>query len=292
MKNFISALTIMALSLSQALACDINGQSGFAPKNDMYIGVDEKGVSSITQEIFSKSMDRVYDIYAPIVKSKGGQLEMVKNWTSGEVNASASRSPVNPKIWTVEMFGGLARHPLMTTDGFMMVICHELGHQIGGAPIIARDWAANEGQADYFASLKCLRRILEKDDNVGIVAGMNIEPVVTKKCEAVYKSANEVAICQRIGTAAKVLAKILSGLDERSTVNHSTPDLKVVMRTNDNHPAAQCRLDTYFQGALCDKSFSIDVDNKDPIIGSCVKRDGYIDGVRPLCWYKPGSNEI
>jgi hypothetical protein len=292
MKNITSALMIMALSLSQALACDINGQSGFAPKNNMYIGVDEKGVSSITQETFSQSMDRVSEFYAPIVKSKGGQLEMLKNWTSGEVNASASRSPENPKIWTVEMFGGLARHPLMTNDGFMMVICHELGHHIGGAPVIARDWATNEGQADYFASLKCLRRVLEKDDNIGIVSEMTIEPVVTKKCEAIYKSANEVAICQRIGTAAKVLAKILSGLDDRSTVHHSTPDLKVVTRTNDNHPGAQCRLDTYFQGALCDKSFSIDVDNKDPIIGTCVKRDGHIDGVRPLCWYKPGSNEI
>jgi hypothetical protein len=32
------------------------------------------------------------------------------------------------------MFGGLARHELVTDDGFMMVVCHETGHHLGGAP--------------------------------------------------------------------------------------------------------------------------------------------------------------
>lgn len=284
---------VAILSCSSAWACDVDGQGGFAPKNDLYIGVDDKAVSDITEEMFSAIIDRVASFYSPIVKSKGGILTMMKNWNDGEVNASASRDFSNNKIWKVSMYGGLARHPLMTSDGFMMVVCHELGHHIGGAPHKGRtSWVANEGQSDYFASTKCLRRVLEKEDNIDAVSKMTVEPVVTAKCQMAHKTANDIAICQRTAMAAKNLAQILSGLDERSTVSHKTPDMKVVSVTNDNHPEAQCRLDTYFQGALCDKSFTDDVNDNDPIPGTCIKRDGYTVGVRPLCWYKPGANEI
>jgi Zn-dependent protease with chaperone function len=54
------------------------------------------------------------------------------------------------------MFGGLARDPLVTKDGFSAVICHEIGHHIAGAPRKGFSWASNEGQADYFATTKCL----------------------------------------------------------------------------------------------------------------------------------------
>jgi hypothetical protein len=51
-------------------------------------------------------------------------------------------------------------------------------------------------------------------------------------------------------------------------------------------------LDTYFSGTLCDKDILDDVDNKDPIKGTCVKSDGHEFGIRPLCWYKPTAKEI
>ena len=72
----------------------------------------------------------------------------------------------------------------------------------------------------------------------------------------------------------------------------TTPDTSVVTRTDDNHPAAQCRLDTYFNGILCDKSYDQENDKNDPKIGTCIARDGYKVGPRPLCWYKPKSDEI
>jgi hypothetical protein len=190
------------------------------------------------------------------------------------------------------MYGGLARHPMMTVDGFMMVVCHELGHHIGGAPKIRADWASNEGQADYFASTKCLRRVMEKDNNEEVVARLTVEPTVKARCEAIYKSSSEVAICKRIGVAAKVLGKVLSDLGREGAVDYTTPDKSVVMRTNDNHPKAQCRLDTYYQGALCDKASTLDFSDSDPAVGACIKRDGYTEGVRSTCWYKPAAHEI
>lgn len=292
MKNgiLISALSL-SISLSSALACDIHGNTGFMPKNNLYISKFDKTANSMTEEKFHAIIKRVSDVYAPIIESKGAKLNMINNWDDGTVNAYAHRTG---NVWNVSMFGGLARHELTTDDGFMMVVCHELGHHIGGAPRYGAntDWASNEGQADYFAGLKCMRRVLENDDNVAIVSQMQIDAEATKQCQATYKTEQEVALCQRVAMAGKSLGQLLGSLGGNSKVNFHTPDKSVVRRTNDNHPQAQCRLDTYFAGGLCDKSISEDVDNSSAIPGTCIKRDGYKVGVRPLCWYKPSAAEI
>jgi hypothetical protein len=288
-KRILSAVAALSLTVSASYACDIHGKSGFAPENNLKISEWDKDTNGMTQERFLAIVKSVSDIYAPIVKSKGGTLSMNNKWTDDTVNASAQRMG---STWVVNMYGGLARHPLTTDDGFALVVCHELGHHIGGAPRKGTSWASNEGQADYFGSMKCLRRVLERQDNIAIVSKMLIDPEATKQCELVYKNAGEVALCQRIAMAGKSLGSLLGELGGKTTVKFNTPDKSVVAKTNDNHPAAQCRLDTYFQGILCDKSYNQDVDTKDPIIGTCIARDGYNAGVRPRCWYKPGANEI
>jgi hypothetical protein len=291
MKNtiLISALS-MTMSLSSVLACDIHGDSGFMPKNNLRISKYDKGTNGMTKETFLSIIKRVSDVYVPIVAGKGATLEMVNNWDDETVNAYANQEG---KVWTVNMFGGLARHPLTTNDGFMLVVCHETGHHLGGAPKYGggSDWAANEGQADYFGSLKCMKRVLEKDDNVAIVSQMTIDQEATRQCQLAYSNAGEVALCQRIAMAGKSLGQLLGSLGGNSNVNFNTPDTKIVRRTNDAHPKAQCRLDTYFSGGLCDKSFTEDVSETSPIPGTCIRNDGYSVGPRPLCWYKPGAGE-
>jgi len=47
------------------------------------------------------------------------------------VNAYASVDKQGQQF--IHMFGGLARHPLMTEDAFLLVACHEFGHHYGGA---------------------------------------------------------------------------------------------------------------------------------------------------------------
>jgi hypothetical protein len=289
-KGLLVSAIVSTLSFSSTFACDIHGKTGFMPENNLKIGVHDKGTNGMTEEKFNAIIDRVAAVYAPIIQSKGATLDMIKNWDDGTVNAYAHR---DGDVWHVSMFGGLARHQLTTDDGFMLVVCHETGHHLGGAPKYGggTDWASNEGQADYFGTLKCMKRVLENDDNVGIVSKMQIDAEATKQCQAVYKNANEVALCQRIAMAGKSLGMLLGDLGGNSKVNFNTPDKKVVRRTNDAHPAAQCRLDTYFSGGLCDKSYTEDVSEDSPIPGTCIKRDGYKVGTRPLCWYKPGAGE-
>jgi hypothetical protein len=290
-KRILVALMATTLTISTAFSCEEHGTGGFAPENSLKIEIGDKAANNMTKELFLSAIERVSSVYAPIVKEKGGKLVMNNRWDDATVNASAQQSG---STWQVNMYGGLARHPLVTVDGFMMVVCHELGHHIGGAPRkggFGSAWASNEGQADYWAGLKCMRRVLEKEDNIAVVSKMEIDADVKVKCESIYKSESEIALCQRVSMAGKSLAMLLGDLGGNSNVNFTTPDMSKVSKTNDNHPQAQCRLDTYFQGSLCDKAILEDVDGKDALKGVCLKRDGYAVGPRPLCWYKPGSNE-
>ena len=84
------------------------------------------------------------------------------------------------------------------------------------------------------------------------------------------------------------LANLFRALRRLQTpLKFETPDRTTVSRTNHNHPAPQCRLDTYFQGAICEVPYMDDVDEKDPLIGTCNRSTNHIDGNRPLCWYAP-----
>jgi hypothetical protein len=291
-KGILKFATTLALSTSSVFACDIHGQTGFAPANNLRISVNDKASNGMTEARFNSIIEKVEKVYAPVVKQKGGALKVERKWTDDTVNAYAQRSG---STWMVSMFGGLARHELVTDDGFMLVVCHELGHHIGGAPkkgSWSSVWASNEGQADYFGAMKCARRVLESEDNISIVAKMNVDQDAKDKCTAIYKNEGEIALCQRIAMAGKSLAMLLGELGGSSKVAFTTPDKSVVKTTNDAHPAAQCRLDTYFQGILCDKSYDQDVDDKNPVTGVCIKKDGYAFGPRPLCWYKPSTAEL
>jgi hypothetical protein len=231
----------------------------------------------------------VESIYSPIVAQEGGNLKVVRNWTDGTVNAYAQQSG---KTWSVQMFGGLARHETITEDGLALVVCHEIGHHIGGAPkkvsVFSNPWASNEGQADYWATLKCLRRVWNNDNNEEIVAGMTIPGTLAGICSAQNASSSDRALCMRLGMAGDSVARLFAALrNQAEPAKFETPDPKVVVKTDDAHPATQCRLDTYFQGALCEVSFNENVENKSEVTGTCHASLGHKLGMRPLCWFKP-----
>ena len=285
MKKWILGL-VLAISVP-AMACDIDGLTGFAPENDLNISTDHKSINGIDEAEFNAVIDEIKAIYEPIIKKNRDKLVINRKWADGTVNASAMRR--GRKV-IVNMYGGLARHNLITRDGFAIVMCHELGHHLGGAPTYAgfgRNWASNEGQSDYFATLKCFRKVYLNDNNIEKVNKMDIDPVVETQCDAQWSNLGEAALCKRSAMAAKSTADLLASLRRSDAPKFETPDSNVVSRTNDGHPAAQCRLDTYFAGALCDKDMNTDVDSKDPVIGTCTRTDGYNVGMRSLCWYAP-----
>jgi hypothetical protein len=288
MKNLV--LSLMLVFSTAAMACSEDGKTGIVEDNDLNIPADSLYVGGITQEQFNAVIDRIEAIYSPIASNLGKKLNIARKWEDGTVNANASQSGSN---WNINMYGGLARHETITEDGFALVLCHETGHLLGGAPKVAgfmNKWASNEGQADYFANLKCLRKTFLNDDNAAVVATLNAPESLVTACAKAFANKDDKNLCIRGGMAGMSVANLFAALRSKPNAKFETPDTSVVTKTNDSHPAHQCRLDTYFQGSLCEIGMNEDVSEKEEVQGTCHKSIGHTVGLRPLCWFKPKVN--
>lgn len=222
--------------------------------------------ATMTEKKFNEIIDSVTSYYEPIVASHGASLKVNRLWTNPTVNASAEQTGSS---WSLNMYGGLARRPEITEDGFALVVCHELGHHLGGFSFYKGmgEWAANEGQSDYFSTQSCAKNIW-KDS------------------------------AARTPAAAQSLANLLAKLSgERSLPSPDKPDQARVRVTYDAHPAAQCRLDTYLAGMKCSAPFlETMIPGKNHVEGqqsfgaqaeayenSCASGEGS----RPRCWFAP-----
>lgn len=270
--------------------------AGFLPPNDMKIPVGDKSVrgmsggNGITESQYNEIMDRIQKIYGPIVQQQGGNLVINRLWNDATVNASAQRQG---NSWIINMYGGIARHPDTSYEGQALIACHEIGHHLGGAPKISAvfggNWASNEGAADYFATLKCLRLVFGQDDNSKIIGKTNIDPVAKSNCLSQFPNQQDQDLCMRISMSDESAAYLFQALKKDSTrPKFDTPDKSEVARTDDNHPATQCRMDTYFAGTICPVAVSAPLSDTDFKAGSCVQGVDPI-GWRPRCWFSPNS---
>ena len=153
----------------------------------------------------------------------------------------------------------------------------------------AEGWPSVEGQADYFATLKCLRKVFRKDNNQAALAGREIPGMITEKCINNFKEKWEVDICVRTSMAGLSVGAISADIRNAIVPTIETPDATIVEKTYEAHPLPQCRLDTYFQGSICEVSSSRPLTIKDETKGTCHTNLGHLEGTRPLCWFKPSK---
>lgn len=265
-------------------------RASFLPENRLYLEDDtakEVNANGIDEEYFNAIIAKAQAIYAPIVAKHGGRLEITGNWNDSTVNAYANRSG---DTWEVAMFGGMARRNEITKDGFALVICHEIGHHMAGFPKYAGQWAANEGNSDFYATASCAYKLFA-DDGSDTTPEPTPSPspkppcflpeTANTPCKSFMPSAKE-TICQRAIDGALSLGKLLAVLGGERIPKIETPDKSVVRKTVDSHPKAQCRLDTMYQGILCEKSWN------DNIIPNNKQEMSQVScSARPACWYKP-----
>jgi hypothetical protein len=303
--KYLASLLLLAfvttsLSQSELKVTVEKACKGFLPENTLWIGPHQKSrFGGLNQAQFNAVIDAVEAIYAPIVADKGGKLQINRKWDNGTVNANASRQG---STYVVNMYGGLARHRTVTADGFALVVCHELGHHIGGSPVYGgsgggsgwgggvNNWASNEGQSDYFATTKCLRKLFRNFNNFAAIKRQysDIPQFVTQSCKAQFNNETDFMVCVRTAMAGLSLANLFRDLrNMKQPLSFQTPDTRVVSKTYDGHPQPQCRLDTYFQGAVCGEDYREDLEYKDEAKGACARVKGDKLGTRPLCWYKP-----
>ena len=254
------------------------------PPSPLRFPQQNKSLDGISEIEFNQLLERVQLTMGPEVKKNlNKKLIFNPQWYDPTVDAHATRDDDNNAV--VMMNGGLARHPLMTRDGLLLVVCHEIGHHLGGAPKSfrgtsnLRGWSSAEGQADYFATTKCLPRIfsdgLESKSIDSEIDNVNLKSALSKCRDDV---------CARIALAglslSKVFASLKAGTPEPVILKSDTT---VASKTIYTHPNPQCRLDTYLSGANCDVGMDIPFDNNDPRPGSCQIATR---GARPLCWFR------
>jgi hypothetical protein len=282
MKTKIAAIICLTLSLD--LNASYRREVGTClPINKSSFGMYDKSSSGLSEIQFNQVLDKVQITMGPEIKKRlNKNLIIDRKWPDSTVDAYATRDDDNNPV--IVMNGGLARHPRMTKDGFLLLVCHELGHHLGGAPKILRgnsglrSWSSAEGQADYYAVTKCLP-LLFQAGNENKTIDNNID---TEKLGITFSNCSD-DICGRIVlsglTVSQVIASLVKGMPEPSLL---LQDSTKVERTNYNHPNPQCRLDTFSSGANCDSGIEIPFDPTDPRIGACIKDKG----ARPICWFR------
>jgi hypothetical protein len=281
-------------------------RADFLPKNNL--GAEDRILRSgpVTEQVFNEVIDEAEAVYGKIVSQHfNAQLKINRLWANSTVNASAQQSG---NLWSVDMYGGMARRPEITRDGFALVLCHELGHHLGGYPFqknvffaAPRDWAAAEGEADYFATQACSRLLWQNQTQKNAEYRAIVPAYPKALCDGAWTAESDQNLCYRQMMANKSVADV-NAFGEFKKPSWEIPSKSVVGATDNGHPATQCRLDTYIAGALCSKDFNMTVipakslaankrnsveGEQEAAISSCMQSDGFTSGFRPRCWFKP-----
>ena len=286
MKRTVLMSAFSALMLGLSISASASDCPGFLPPNNLKIPVGSAQDRGILEAQFNNVISTIEKIYKPVVAAQGKVLQINRLWTNDTVNANASQSG---NRYILNMYGGLARHEAITMDGFALVVCHELGHHLGGAPKVS-SWASNEGQSDYYANLKCLRQVFADPAAGAFTQPKNSDELARNACEASYSSSEDRQLCYRAAMAGKSVSYLFKALrNETVTPGFDTPDTNVVTTMMTAHPPTQCRMDTYLAGSLCTQPVSAPLSSTDPTVGTCTRAAGFTAGFRPLCWYKPAK---
>lgn len=138
--------------------------------------------------------------------------------------------------------------PSMTKDAQAYLLCHEIGHLLGGEPRKS-EWASSEGQSDYFAAFSCLRKVFPHTQTVQ----KRPHPVLKEACQKRFSKSASQQECERIGTAGEALIEaiyVFMDVPQMIKPDFSTPAAPNTIGKKINYPTLQCRLDTVLAGAL------------------------------------------
>jgi hypothetical protein len=120
---------------------------------DSYLAKSEKVFDARGAESAIEDFDNTMKESIP----KNHELIITVDSLSQRVNADIN---VKGNEIVIQIMGGMLMHPEMKPEVLQLLLCHELGHFLGGAPLKSRKgWSSTEGQADYFSGLYCARML-------------------------------------------------------------------------------------------------------------------------------------
>ncbi|EQC45617.1 hypothetical protein [Bacteriovorax sp. Seq25_V] len=204
-------------------------------------------------------------------------------WSDDSVTKVAAMSHGLPR--KLHVSSSLLTNMELKKEHLINVFCHELGHIIGGAPFIEEFPGDNrkistEGQADYFATAKCMKRVLDPQEYEDVIIDFKVK-------SDLYKRGCTTRECQLISFFSLQAIQILGPHEELSFEN---VDNKVVDYTYPYKNTEQCRLDTFVAGAICPVSEDVNFSDESQSFAACHWRGfstDFILGARPACWFRP-----
>lgn len=242
------------------------------PENDIVVNTKFKSVQ--TQEYLNTI--RTFESYwGKFLSRHYNKTIKINKIDENTVRAYATRDfSDNLEIYISK---GMLSYQFMNPRLLNMILCHELGHYIGGAPksfrgkTKRRGWSSAEGQADYFSTSKCIPKMF----NDGILTLMDIHS--TKSCDTL--------ICHNMHKLSFDISVFYASLKTGSVnISKELRDSFVVRKTIYTHPRPQCRFDTLLSGAQCSFKYNESFDDSDAFIGSCM--DDFVKvNDRPECWF-------
>lgn len=233
---------------------------------------------NITEAQFHDNIQLVSDIYVPIFKAMNVNFWFERQWASKFVQVVGTKYDSQwAHNWSIVIHGGLARRPEVTREGFLLALCHEIGHFVAGYPM--RDYSAyaSEGSANYYATHVCARKVF------GRIAKK--EKLINKLrsdsdlCSKVFDDKTAQNVCTYSVFGAKSFADLnMIAAQERRAADIEVKDNFKTSFTNQLWVPTQCMFDTMIAGVLCEKSWD------DKLIPTqhnktCINR--------PECWYAP-----
>ena len=195
--------------------------------------------------------------YYQLVKTKTGKDLIINfDWQNKFFGAFAKDEGTK---YSISLWGGMSRAEGMTEELAYFILCHELGHILGGNPkqtIPGSDWASSEGQSDFFAAKRCIPYLLKKIPMKKRHA--------SKRTDEICKGDTQ---CETIASIGK---EFINFAQRWSFQNYTEVKLgeipaevpKSLLRNV--YPSDQCRVETVIQGATC------------LVNANCS---------RPVCWY-------
>lgn len=275
---------------------------GFLPKSSepqpipAGMGFDRDG---ITKEEFDSRNSLAKKIYSPIIEKYGSVFKLESDWDSPIVNASAYKSGTDE--WAITMLGGMARVKGMTADSYTVVLCHELGHLVGGFPmypdpqVTALFRSASEENSDYYAGFDCFYRMFKDDKTGNEKAEKSVSEKIKNLCEKAHSDKTRQQICMRSTWAGERLWKAVLG-SKGDDLEVGKKDPTVVTKTIHGYPSFQCRINTTTAASLCskqyfgEKNFPLNLKEMDLLSCNAIDSDNdYLEGMRPNCWFNRNS---
>lgn len=209
------------------------------PHNEIRVEPQSRYDNGYSEERYNYILSRLKHVFEPHIAKLGGQLVVLDDWSDGAVNMWAWR--VGDE-YVLEIPGGYSRFYLINESAFLLTICHELGHLLGGDP--SQDQISYEGQSDYYSAGECAKLLFSAIDRP---QAHPISSEVKSICGS-QPNLTESSLCERILEGGLSATAYYAELEGTRFPKYSTPSSERVKKTISTHPSAQCRLDTIFTG--------------------------------------------